>query len=172
MTFVRLLSRFALASLALSLAAVLMTSGVSPAHAVQPDEVLDDPALESRAREISKVLRCIVCQNQSIDDSDAPLARDLRLLVRERLVAGDGDQDVKDYLVARYGDYVLLKPPIKPTTYLLWGGPVILFLLALMTAGLYFRRRSAEARTQTGDRPLSAEEKRRLATLLDDDQAT
>ena len=154
------------------LAGVLSSAALAPALAVQPDEILDDPALEERAREISKVLRCIVCQNQSIDDSDAPLARDLRLLVRERLVAGDSDDGVKDYLVARYGDYVLLKPPIKPTTYLLWGGPILLFLLALLTTGLYFRRRASEARAQSGDTPLSADEQARLAKLLDDDSAS
>ena len=154
------------------LAAFVAGTPAAPALAVQPDEILEDPALEQRAREISKVLRCIVCQNQSIDDSDAPLARDLRLLVRERLVAGDSNEGVKDYLVARYGDYVLLKPPVKPTTYLLWGGPVVLFLLALLTTGLYFRRRAAEARVQSGDAPLSAEEQARLAKLLDDDSVS
>lgn len=139
------------------------------ALAVQPDEILEDAGLESRAREIGKVLRCIVCQNQSIDDSDAPLARDLRLLVRERLVAGDDDQAVKDYVVARYGDYVLLKPPLKPTTYLLWGGPAAILLLALLTAVLYFRRRAREATSHEGQAPLSADEQRRLDALLDDD---
>ena len=128
------------------------------ALAVQPDEILEDAGLESRA-----------CQNQSIDDSEAPLARDLRLLVRERLLAGDDDRAVKDYVVARYGDYVLLKPPIKPTTYLLWGGPAAILLLALLTAVLYFRRRAHEATSHESQAPLSADEQRRLDALLGDD---
>ena len=136
------------------------------ALAVQPDEILEDAGLESRAREIGKVLRCVVCQNQSIDDSEAPLARDLRLLVRERLLAGDDDRAVKDYVVARYGDYVLLKPPIKPTTYLLWGGPAAILLLALLTAVLYFRRRAHEATSHESQAPLNADEQRRLDALL------
>src|SRR5437879_1343659 len=94
-----------------------------PALAVQPDEIMTDPALEARARGLSKELRCMVCQNQSIDDSDAPLARDLRLLVRERLKGGDSDQQVMEFLVARYGDFVLLKPPFNWHTALLWLGP-------------------------------------------------
>ncbi len=106
---------------ALGVAAALIIGGT--AMAVQPDEVLDDAALESRAREISAGLRCLVCQNQSIDDSDAPLARDLRLLVRERLVAGDSDTEVVVYLVDRYGDYILLKPPFKWTTLVLCSRP-------------------------------------------------
>src|SRR5690606_12873648 len=99
-----------------------------PAHAVQPDEVLDDPALEARARALSAHLRCLVCQNQSIDDSDAPLAKDLRLLVRERLVAGDSDTEVTNFLVARYGEFVLLKPPFAKHTLLLWLTPLLLLL--------------------------------------------
>ena len=97
-----------------------------PAHAIQPDEVLADPALEARAREIGRELRCLVCQNQSIDDSDADLARDLRVLVRERLQAGDSDRQVVDYVVSRYGDFVLLRPPVKPATYALWFGPLLI----------------------------------------------
>ena len=163
--------RAAKLTLSACLAAGLLAAGLpaGAALAVQPDEILEDAGLESRAREIGKVLRCIVCQNQSIDDSDAPLARDLRLLVRERLVAGDDDQAVKDYVVARYGDYVLLKPPLKPTTYLLWGGPAAILLLALLTAVLYFRRRAREATLHEGQAPLSADERRRLDALLDDD---
>lgn len=99
-----------------------------PALAVQPDEVMSDPKLETRARDISSELRCLVCQNQSIDDSGAPLARDLRLLVRERLKAGDSNAQVKDYLVARYGDFVLLKPPFKAATLLLWLTPPLVLL--------------------------------------------
>jgi len=119
-------------------AAILMTS---PAFAVQPDEIMGDPAKEARARDLSRELRCMVCQNQSIDDSEAPLARDLRLLVRERIAAGDSDTQVMDFLVARYGEFVLLKPPFNPHTLLLWLLPP----LALAGGGLalwtYSRRR-------------------------------
>ncbi len=137
------------------------------AGAVMPDEILDDPALEARAREISKDLRCLVCQNQSIDDSDAPLARDLRLLVRERLVAGDSNVEAREFVVARYGDFVLLNPPVKPSTYLLWGGPALLVLLALLTAMLYYRRRAKEP--AVAEAPLTDEERRRLEALLGED---
>ena len=101
----------------------------STAHAVEPDEMLHDLALEARARELSANIRCLVCQNQSIDDSNASLAKDLRILVRERLVAGDEDQQVLDYLTSRYGDFVLLEPPMRPGTYALWYGPAIILLL-------------------------------------------
>src|SRR5258706_11134659 len=110
-------------------AAVLSLAILSPAIALGPDEVLSDAALEARARSLSKELRCMVCQNQSIDDSDAPLARDLRVLVRERLQAGDGDQQVIDFLVSRYGEFVLLKPRFSAHTALLWLGPPPLLLL-------------------------------------------
>lgn len=149
------------ALLALALAAL-------PAPAVEPDEVLKDPRLEARARELGKELRCLVCQNQSIDDSNAPLARDLRVLVRERLVAGDSDRQVLDYLVGRYGTFVLLKPPMKPATYLLWFGPAL--VLALGAAGLFVlarRRRVAPVEAA----PLSAEERKRLDALLADGAA-
>jgi cytochrome c-type biogenesis protein CcmH len=148
--------------LALSLAA--MSAG-----AVLPDEMLDDPVLEARAREISKGLRCLVCQNQSIDDSNADLARDLRVLVRERLVAGDSDDQVIDFVVSRYGDFVLLRPPFKATTYALWFGPALIGGLGILAVVAFFRRRTAAA---TGDRaappPLTEDEKRRLENLLDD----
>src|SRR4030088_1146829 len=107
-------------------------AGASPSFAVQPDEILPDPALESRARTLSRELRCMVCQNQSIDDSDAPLARDLRLLVRERLKAGDSDTQVIDFLTARYGQFVLLKPRVGWDTALLWGAPVVVLLLGAL----------------------------------------
>jgi cytochrome c-type biogenesis protein CcmH len=113
------------------------------AHAVQPDEVLPDAAMEARARTISQNMRCLVCQNQSIDDSEADLARDLRLLVRERLKAGDSDEQVEHYIVSRYGDYVLLKPPFKPETYVLWLGPAILFLAALAAVFLFYRNKKS-----------------------------
>lgn len=113
----------------------------SAAHAVQPDEMLKDPVLEARARNISKDLRCLVCQNQSIDDSDAPLAQDLRVLLRQRLEAGDTDQQAKDYLTARYGDYVLLTPPFRASTALLWLGPLILLGAAMSLTLAFYRRR-------------------------------
>ena len=131
--------------------------------------MLDDPALEARAREISKGLRCLVCQNQSIDDSDANLARDLRVLVRERLVAGDSDGQVIDYVVSRYGDFVLMRPPFKATTYALWLGPAVIAGLGILAVMAFYRRRTAAgARQRTAPPPLTEDEKRRLKTLLDD----
>ena len=116
-----------------------------PVGAVNPDEVLSDPALEGRARIISQDLRCLVCQNQSIDDSNAPLARDLRIIVRERLTAGDSNEQVIDYVVARYGNYVLLTPPFQKDTALLWLAPYLIFAAALAVSGFYFLRRSSVA---------------------------
>src|SRR5437868_5220399 len=113
------------------------------ALAVQPDEMLKDPVLETRARDLSRDLRCMVCQNQSIDDSEAPLARDLRLLVRERLKAGDSDNQVLDYLVARYGEFVLLKPRLSSHTLLLWGAPLAILLAGLFAIGFSVLRRPA-----------------------------
>ena len=114
----------------------------TPLHAVQVDEILPDPALESRAREISHELRCMVCQNQSIDDSEAPLARDLRLLVRERLKAGDSDSQVVDFMVARYGEFVLLKPRFNWHTAILWAAPLTILILGLFAVGFSVLRRS------------------------------
>jgi cytochrome c-type biogenesis protein CcmH len=116
-----------------------------PAAAVLPDEMLPDAAQEARARAISKDLRCVVCQNQSIDDSDAPLARDLRLLVREQISAGKSDAEVRDYVVARYGNFVLLKPPVEGDTLLLWAGPFAVLLLGAAGLTLWQRRRPAAA---------------------------
>jgi cytochrome c-type biogenesis protein CcmH len=113
------------------------------AFAVLPEEVLSDPALEARARVISQDLRCLVCQNQSIDDSNAPLAKDLRMIVRERLTAGDTDKQVFDYVVVRYGNYVLLKPPLQSNTFLLWAAPFIMLLISLGVAFAYLRKRPA-----------------------------
>jgi cytochrome c-type biogenesis protein CcmH len=127
-----------------------------------PTERLDDPALEERARELSKELRCVVCQNQSIDDSNAPLARDLRLLVRERLAAGDSDPEVLSFVTARYGDFVLLKPPVRSSTWVLWYGPLIIVILGAIGIGFWMRR---QRRTQVVA-PLSAEESEELARLL------
>ncbi|HEY1152836.1 MAG TPA: cytochrome c-type biogenesis protein [Pseudolabrys sp.] len=132
-----------------------------PAFAVQPDEVLKDPALEARARTLSRDLRCMVCQNQSIDDSDAPLARDLRILVRERLTAGDSDKQVIDFLVARYGDFVLLKPPLTAQTMLLWFTPLLVLLIAGTGLGLWMRRRPRDLPIA----PLSAAEQARVDDL-------
>ena len=148
--------------LRLCLAFVLLVSAFS-ASAVQPDEVLRDPALEARARTLSRELRCMVCQNQSIDDSDAPLARDLRLLVRERLQAGDSDRQVIDFLTARYGDFVLLKPPLTSYTLLLWAFPALLLAggaLGLFLAGRRRQRQAVDAA------PLTQDEQRRLNELL------
>ena len=136
------------------------------ALAVEPGEMLADPVLEARARDISKELRCLVCQNQSIDDSNAPLAHDLRVLVRQRLVAGDSNEAVKQYLVARYGDYVLMKPPFKPETWVLWLGPPVLLLLggALVWSVLRGRGRAS---TTAAEAALSPEEEKRLSELVD-----
>lgn len=133
-----------------------------PAFAVNPDEVLSDPALEARARTISAEVRCMVCQNQSIDDSNADLARDLRLLVRKRLIDGDSDAQVLDYLVSRYGEFVLLKPRLSEKTYILWGAPVALFVIGGLSMAVFAARRRGKP---TGT-PLSAEEQIRLDELL------
>lgn len=133
-----------------------------PAHAVNPDEVLADPKLEARAREISSHLRCLVCQNQSIDDSNAELARDLRLLVRERLKAGASDQQVYDYLVSRYGEFVLLKPRLSEHTLFLWGAPAVLALVGVMALGFFAASRSAKRKAVA----LTDEEKARVEALL------
>ena len=151
------------------MAAALFLSLSAPAFAVQPDEVLKDPAMEARAREISKELRCLVCQNQSIDDSNAPLARDLRVLVRERLVAGDDDTGVLGYITARYGDYVLLRPPFKASTYVLWIGPVIVLLLGGLGAALFLRGRNRPVTAGDTEAPLTPEERARLDKLLRED---
>lgn len=134
------------------------------ASAVQPDEVLKDPVLESRARDLSRELRCMVCQNQSIDDSEAPLARDLRLLVRERLTKGDSDQQVLSFLVSRYGEFVLLRPPLEWHTLLLWGVPPVALLAGII--GLFTMSRRRRKESDETD-PLSSDEERRLSTLVD-----
>jgi cytochrome c-type biogenesis protein CcmH len=134
------------------------------AFAVTPDEMLKDPALEARARNLSSELRCMVCQNQSIDDSEASLAKDLRLLVRERLTKGDTDQQVLDYLVARYGAFVLLKPPFELHTLLLWGLPPAALLAGMIALFLMSRRRKTVALEPA---PLSREEQRKITTLAE-----
>ena len=135
------------------------------AFAVQPDEVLKNPALERRARDISSELRCLVCQNQSIDDSDAQLAKDLRILVRERLVAGDTDQQVRDFLVQRYGEFVLLKPTFSSHNMLLWLTPVLVLILGGIGAYAALRRRPQPAET------LNEEEQKALDALLKQDRS-
>ena len=147
---------------ALFLAVTLLLAG--PALAVLPDEVLDDPDLEARARAISAVLRCPVCRNESIDESTADISRELRLLVRERLVAGDSDAEVLAYVVDRYGEYVLLEPTTGGTNLILWGAPLtLLFLGGALAAVAVMRRQAATER-------LTAEEEARLAELLDEDR--
>lgn len=147
-----------------ALAVLLPVLVITPAMAVNPDEMLSNPVLEERAREISKELRCLVCQNQSIDDSDAELARDLRVLVRERLVAGDDNQEVIDYIVARYGDYVLLNPPLKPETYILWASPAVLVVLAILAVFAFYRRKKRDGSPASAS--LSKDEQKRLDELL------
>ena len=150
-----------------ALAAVLFAAAIlagTPAGALRPDEVLPDPVQEQRAREVGRELRCLVCQNQSIDDSDADLARDLRLLVRERIRAGDSDEQVLRLMQQRYGDFVLLRPPVRPDTYLLWFGPLLLILLGAGGVLLYFRRRRSGLAVPA---PLSEAERRQVDDLLE-----
>jgi cytochrome c-type biogenesis protein CcmH len=148
-------------------AVVVLVTGV-PALAVEPDEVLDDPALEARARDISKELRCVVCQNQSIDDSRADIARDMRLLVRERLVAGDTDIQVVDHLVARYGDYVLLRPPFQTNTLALWIGPPLLAVVVVALGLLFIRSYQREQAARGGPEALSPTDRAQLDALVEE----
>jgi cytochrome c-type biogenesis protein CcmH len=152
----------------LSVLILTLTLGAMPgARAVQPDEILSDPTLEARARVLSRELRCMVCQNQSIDDSDAPLARDLRLLVRERLQAGDSDREVIDFLVARYGEFVLLKPRFSLQTALLWLVPVASLLVGALALLLIWRRYQPRAKSQPHAAvQLTADEEARLSKIL------
>lgn len=152
----------------LALAAFMSLMLVLPTHAVLPDEVLDDPVLEARARDLSAEIRCLVCQNESIDASNAQLARDLRILVRERLVEGDSNQEVLDFLVARYGEFVLLRPPVNQATVLLWFGPALVLIIAGTVIFLRTRRRKTAAATAPA--ALSADEQARLNALLKSDQ--
>ena len=139
-----------------------------PGLAFTPDEPLADSALEARARALHAELRCLVCQGQSIADSNAPLAQDMRAIVRERIAAGENDDSVRGFLTDRYGDFVLLDPPVKPETYALWFGPAAVFVAGAAIAFALLRRTRAGAR-DAGTAPLSAEERRRLDALLDDD---
>jgi cytochrome c-type biogenesis protein CcmH len=150
------------ARLARAIVVAAIVAAGTPALAVQPDEILKDPGLEARARALSQELRCMVCQNQSIDDSDAPLAKDLRVLVRERLTAGDSDSQVIDFLVTRYGEFVLLRPRVTMHTLLLWLAPFAILLVGAI-AFLAARRRSVAA----GPERLTADEEARINALLD-----
>ncbi len=145
----------------LSVLALAVVMAAGPAHAVRPDEMLSDPGLEARARAVGSELRCLVCRNQSIDDSDADLAHDLRVLVRERIKGGDSNDQVVAYIRSRYGDFVLLRPPFERVTLLLWGGPLLILLLGGVALARFYRRGQAPAPP-----PLSADERRRLATVL------
>jgi cytochrome c-type biogenesis protein CcmH len=155
------MSRFGLVAIAVFIVLQFATAAV----AVQPDEMLAEPKLEARARALSRELRCMVCQNQSIDDSEAPLARDLRILVRERLQAGDSDAQVLDFLTARYGEFVLLKPPLSWHTALLWLAPAGVLMLGMVTLIMARRRRMAGP-TGAAEPALTASEEERLGRLL------
>ena len=146
------------------LALLWLLTALAPdaSFAVEPDEVLEDPALEARAREISEELRCIVCQSENIDDSNAPLAKDLRLLVRERLTEGDTNEEVIAFVVARYGDYVLLKPPVQKNTLLLWTTPA---LFALIAGGVFFMVASGRGKTAAPQK-LTEKEQRDIDEML------
>ena len=141
---------------------LLLLVAATAAQAVEPSERLVDPALEARARALSKDLRCLVCQNESIDESNADLAHDIRGLLRERIKAGDSDDEVRRFLVSRYGAFVLLKPPVEPATYALWFGPPLALGLAALAIALRLRRPRAEPEAS----PLSDDERQRLARLL------
>ncbi|HEY1796650.1 MAG TPA: cytochrome c-type biogenesis protein [Stellaceae bacterium] len=150
----------------IAIALFLLLTTHAPAWAVQPGEMLKDPALEARARMVGQELRCLVCRNESIEDSGADLAHDLRVLVRQRIAAGDTDQQVIDYIHSRYGDFVLLKPPFQWDTALLWGGPALLVLIGIGMAWRFYRTQPAPAP------PLSPDEQGRLAALLDEKAET
>jgi cytochrome c-type biogenesis protein CcmH len=151
-----------------ALVALLLLAVAGSAAAVEPRERLADPAQEARARALSKELRCLVCQNESIDDSSADLAHDLRVLLRERVAAGDGDAQALQFIVDRYGDFVLLKPPVTPATYALWFGPAAVLALGAVASLSYLRRRRA-GDGEGEPAPLTEAERRRLARLLKDD---
>lgn len=147
------------------IALILLLCWTAVAQAVEPDEMLQDKALEARARALTAELRCVVCQNESVDDSNAPLAKDIRVLVRERILAGDSDEEIRDYIVARYGEYVLLRPPLSANTILLWFGPVLLLAGGLALAYFYVRRLNKAPRAVA---PLSAAEEEAVKRLVED----
>ena len=144
---------------------LLLAEAAAPAWAVEPDEILDDVVLEARARELSKTLRCLVCQNENIDSSHAPLARDLRIILRERLSAGDTDEEVIEFLVSRYGDFVLLLPPVQKNTMVLWLAPLLFMVFGV--GGVIVYMRNAKAASPEAD--LTEEDARRLADLMGDE---
>jgi cytochrome c-type biogenesis protein CcmH len=150
---------------------IVLVAFTTVARAVTPEEVLPDPKLEVRARAISQVLRCVVCQNQSIDDSNAPLAHDLRALLRERLASGDTDEQALDFIVASYGNFVLLNPPMQLNTLALWLGPAFFLLIAAIGFGEYVRRRSSDSTPQMPTR-LTATEQKRIDELLGERNST
>ncbi|ANK80323.1 MAG: hypothetical protein TEF_05605 [Rhizobiales bacterium NRL2] len=151
----------------LLLAAVLAFA--VPAQAIFTEKPLEDPQKEARAQELMKELRCLVCQNQAISESHAPLARDLRVLLRERIAAGDTNEEARDYMVARYGDWVLLDTPMKATTYLLWFGPLLILVPGLIISAVYLRRRRAAGRAGGGNEaPLTEAERAELDRALSD----
>jgi cytochrome c-type biogenesis protein CcmH len=152
--------------IAISFALLLTVFATASAYAVQPDEIMSDPVKEARARNLSRELRCMVCQNQSIDDSEAPLARDLRLLVRERIAAGDSDAQVIDFLVARYGEFVLLKPRLEPRTLLLWLLPPLALAGGGFALWMHSRRRSRSAMADAAAVSLTPDEEARLEALI------
>ena len=148
---------------------VSMLAAPMAVRAVQPDEMLADPALEARARDVSRELRCVVCQNESIDESNAELAHDLRVLVRERIAAGDSNRQVIDYVVSRYGDFVLLRPPLKAETWALWFGPAVVLAIGILVLAIYLRRwANAGAGAAPAAPPLTADEEERLTRAVRD----
>lgn len=149
-----------------ALLALLIAVLTLPAFAVEPGEMLKDPALEARARELGKEIRCLVCQNQSIDDSNAGLAKDLRVILRERLVAGDSDAEIKSFLVDRYGDFVLLKPPVKASTLVLWYGPLAIGIFGAIGVAVFLLRRRDGGGVDVAPVPLSDAERKRIDALL------
>lgn len=154
----------------LGFALALGLMAATPAFAADPSEMLKDPVLENRAEKLGKELRCLVCQNESIEDSNADLAKDLRIIVREQIQNGKSDADVKKFVVDRYGDYVLLKPPFKASTLVLWVGPFALFALGLGAAWAFYRRRGTATGAPAQPVPLTDAEKRRLDAILKDGQ--
>jgi cytochrome c-type biogenesis protein CcmH len=150
----------------LCLVVAMLVVTTMPCRAVLPEEMLQDAALEARARALSQELRCVVCQNQSIDDSNAPLAHDLRVLLRERLQSGDSDQQAIDFLVARYGNFVLLKPPVHWNTLLLWTGPFLILLIAGLGFGHYVRRSAAKFASAESSLQLSDQELKHVDAIL------
>ena len=148
---------------------VSMLAAPMAVRAVQPDEMLADPAMEARARDVSRELRCVVCQNESIDESNAELAHDLRVLVRERIAAGDSNRQVIDYVVSRYGDFVLLRPPLKAETWALWFGPAVVLAIGILVLAIYLRRRAkAGAGAAPAAPPRTADEEERLTRAVRD----